>query len=372
MSKLLFLYGILLAISIKINPSNYWVWHLYGRWALTTFMGCLAYSWWVAGQLGSRQYFPLIAWVLASGVYIGLSPFSIYQREPDLLFKIAMSKDAVYGTLLFTLSTLFIACRPDNYSRVMRATLRNIFFLSLGYTLLQYKEEAFARGAFMGNASMNGCLIACLFPFGWETTNCRYKRGILLAVTLLAISMTDASQPYGCLGIVLAVMAYRGGFLGVISLRVCALIVLLILGLGYSLQGMELFNTSGRFAEWPVIISGVRQRANIFFGSGFGSSAHLISAIQMLHLQETKPLFGSLYLWYHSDWLQMFMELGIIGFSFVCWTWWRIVHTARHDVALISSLLGFSVCGLFNYPMHLAPSAVSIVLLIGLIIKKGD
>lgn len=71
----------------------------------------------------------------------------------------------------------------------------------------------------------------------------------------------------------------------------------------------------------------------------------------------------------HNDWLTIFYQYGLVGLSFVIGF---VVTIYRGNKMLFSALIIILVNMLGNYPLHLAPSAFLIIIIVGLMHREKE
>lgn len=119
---------------------------------------------------------------------------------------------------------------------------------------------------------------------------------------------------------------------------------------------------------WPKIIAFPIEQGRWIFGMGLGSFRHWGPELQMLHQFEV----GNWWLWAHSDWVQIFFELGIVGLglSLVCFLrllWLSFIRRDAISVALLVPL-GVVMCG--NYPLRLGEFAFLTAVICAFVYKR--
>lgn len=335
----------------------------------------------------SWGFLPLLLSCLLSGVYRGMWAFNGWMGIKDEGIREGLLHDAIYAYLVVLLGGLFLAWYPKRLNLPIRYLLNTIFYLSVGYTILQYGSIGYERGAFSGNASMNGCLIACLLPVSMSIWKNEAQKIISFCLAALAIYMTDASLPMGVLAVVCA-----GYFIAVSpSLKWAfggaAFIFGSIIGVAYNFTP-DFLNSSGRWKIWKQIITIFWNKGDVWFGEGIGGTFHIVSMIQV-HLAQIDhntrtmaqkiPLAWihkdpslDLFPWLHNDWLQTFFELGFIGLGSALLVYAFLCIKAYKRPALFASLLGFGAMATFNYPCRLVQSAICIICLVALILRDEN
>lgn len=245
------------------------------------------------------------------------------------------------------------------------AAASTLFFLMLYYTLVSlFEPDAWVRifrvvgwanavgiilGAFHGtpygllvNASMSGCLSAVLLPFFLE------KKRLGAAVLIVSIFIARQSLPLAVSSVMLAVFLVR---------HRCFLTLLLsggaILAVGKFLTHHEdgsLFNTHGRWLTWEDSFRWFNEHLSLWLGGGSGS----FFALGPMLTAKT----GNLFLWAHSEYLQVLLEQGIIGLTLLVSLYGMGLWKSRKMPALFYSLIGYGAFGVANMPFRFPVSAL--------------
>jgi hypothetical protein len=112
----------------------------------------------------------------------------------------------------------------------------------------------------------------------------------------------------------------------------------------------DVFGTNERYEFWGVAITKIfKSPLNVAFGLGPGTN-----------WGRPFPL--------HNEWLSLFFSYGLIGFYLiVCY----FMELKTENKILIAALLIAAVNALGNYPMHIAPTAFLVIVILALIEKEG-
>lgn len=368
---------------VLFRYGNYWSESWHTKYCLLMALGCLGFSYAIARQL-SWKFFPILATALLSGIWVGCFLFNQYIIDRDIGYREALAHDALYGVLCVVLGALFIARFPLRLVGALKKILLTFFSLSVVYTYWEWAcwpDQVMQRGAFSGNPSMNGCLIACLLPFALDLCQTKFQRWGLVTITLGAVTAVFASIPLGCLAV--ALFVYSSGGLSQKSRK--ALWGALATGgllciAGYGLQGKVFFDSDGRFEYWRNFFQdwlhgipgpiGYRIPISLWWGTGLGTSLHVGSELQLLHSTPAQALQGQdLFMWYHNEYLQTLFELGFVGLVALLLAWHELYRRAGSHRTYLASFLAWSGAALFNYPFRLPLHAMSLVVLATLILR---
>ncbi len=352
-----------------VRVGNHWASTVFCPYGMLMFFGSIVLSVFLSKRT-SWFFLPIIATALISGVYSGIWPFNDHQYERDFAYKSGLERDAMYAYLCVVLSAMYIAFFEPSWIRKSLKFLRWIFWLSLLVTFYQYDRVPFEREGLYGNASINGCVIAALFPLILARYRTRKAQALLLALTFLGVYMTDASIPLGVLAVSVS------GYLFVsIKNKTKALfwtgMTFADLGIaGYIFMGDSFFNSSGRFQEWKRIFAWWDINTNHWFGAGLGSTLHNVSYIQLIDAKPESRV--PVYMWMHSDWLQTYFELGIVGLIGALIAYYYLLKKAVTRSHFFGSALGLGAMAVFNYPLRDPKVALCCVLLVAIITKVDE
>ena len=203
-------------------------------------------------------------------------------------------------------------------------------------------------------AGMNGCLIAlCMLVSAAHAIKGpkNMLHTIIFFLGVLALWLSASSIPYGVLaccfvGYLLCERKFQPLHLA------GAMFIPIAIGFGY--DGVTLFDSAGRFTAYKVFMSDWWERGHVMFGMGPGSFAALAPSIQTKHNFMINA-DGGMWAWYwlHSDWLQSFFELGVVGgiliISVYLQSLFKLYRSNESQVFAIACGLGG--CALVNYPM---------------------
>lgn len=357
--------------------NNYW-WYSWGlKWFIMISVLTLA----LGVTLIRRVHWSLVPAFLStslSAIWVFAMRDNQYQGY-TILDILALGKASAYGLVSFILLAAFFSTAKKNTLLALENALGWLCSISTVCVIWQFMLgiDSYHRGGFIGNASMNGCLIAFTYPF---LTMRRYRLDSLFGeiwafiwcvLPVLAVFLTGASMAVGTMGAVL--MAYLFSSMASryslkLRLTVSAGAMLVSLLGGYVLWGKELWNPSGRFLIWKEAIKWWYGHYNIWFGTGAGTTSILLPYIQ----RQTNLEIGQWFLWFHNEWAQILFEQGIVGLlSFILLGWYTVKFAAGR-VYLISALAGYIICSIGNYPAHMPLHALIGMALVAMAFKYKE
>jgi O-antigen ligase len=321
---------------------------------------------WIAGSIGRRIHWSAglaLAWVLGSGIYVFGSPVSPYLAFGDgaVLTFDAITASAFVAVLL---PVMLVLSLPRGTLGYLLAAFGWLCYLDSGYVVVQWVwgADLAHRGGLLGNASLNGSLIACCYPILiWAMP---WRAGILPALLpVVAILASRSNVAWGALlagmGTPILVHACRRSW----DLVQGGMMSVALLGVGgYLALGAKFADTNGRFPVWFASLSWWRKHANPWMGTGLGTYYVLGPSLQRAYLPDQN---GHL-LWMHNDWLQILFELGWVGLALlVLMGVWAIARAVRNGrLWLASSLAAYAVVAAGNFPMHVPTLALLGILLV--------
>jgi O-antigen ligase len=128
-----------------------------------------------------------------------------------------------------------------------------------------------------------------------------------------------------------------------------------------------MINSSQRFDAYKVFMKYLYHHGMVTFGAGLGSLRVYAPTVQsesgfMVTFNES-GLKGWIWQWLHSDFLQSWFELGVIGFLLVLLIYIHsiIIAYRRGDQELFSLGLGLGIAAAVNYPCRYFSTAFLVV-----------
>jgi hypothetical protein len=276
------------------------------------------------------------AWACFSALRIFASPVSPYLDESNQWQAVLDCSTAS------ALASLFI------YLFAARA-LPMIRWSILFQVVALVNAIALIIGSFFGkpfgilmNASMSGCFNVSLLPLFFHG---KKRPGISILLLVISILVTAQSQPIGLLILLTEIVIFRAGY------RKSAVGFWLISGtLALMILGDRFLNTSGRLNIWTTAMHWWWNQSSVFLGSGLGTFFAI------------GPTFNrpDVFIWLHSDWLQVLFEQGVIGFVLIAVLFLRAIFNARirSRPAIQYALITYGVWGIANMPLHYPLSAL--------------
>lgn len=206
----------------------------------------------------------------------------------------------------------------------------------------------YLRAGFFNNASMAGCFVGFAYPFMRELIFIQLRNKYIgwasALAALIAVLLTDSSMALGtyCVTTFVLLLKYRWYKL--------ALALFTIPVVGYLLQGSILFDSTGRRAIITMGLDWWWQYGSRWIGQGPGTSAVFLPFLQQ-HAQGPEYKHA-IFLWFHSDWVQLLFEQGIVGLGVYLVGFLTAVRHALRTSYLIAPLFGVAFCALGNFPVH--------------------
>lgn len=365
------LFGLLVTLVFTYGQS-YWFTSWYLKWAILLAFISLSLATLAVKRSHWSVWLPIVS-TLLSGLYVFAwrdNPYAAY----DLTDLLAIKGTVAYATFSYLafLSYFLLACSRD-LSFVL-VGFGALCFLDSGSVLVQWLSGTapYHRGGLIGNASMNGCFLAVLLPLGLKILP-RDWRWLGVGLVVLAILAPFKAMPLLALGGVgltywICLKQKRAQYL-------LSLVILLGVGsfgavaLGYYFisKGWAVPD-SGRLSIWRVGLRWWWDSSNIWWGAGPGISQALLPYIQ----ESSGQLAGEYFLWFHNDFIQVTVEQGLVGFvGYSVLAFWAVRRSLDRPW-LTASLVGYGVCALGNYMVHLPLHAFLGFTLVAVALRKQD
>lgn len=233
---------------------------------------------------------------------------------------------------------------------------------------------------FMGNASINGCLIAMTYPLLNLKDEVRLKRPgfirstwdiLCVFIPIFALFASRSSVPVVTLALILFLYIWlQGADIEKLNTKAKRLSVAVSMVGAITLIAIwlipDLFVDSGRMNIWKVTMEWWIQKPQRWIeGTGLGTFFMWGPAVQ----KEAGVGTDQWWIWAHNDWYQVLFEMGfVLLVSYI----WLFIDTARKLFRkapyLGISLVALGFVALFNFPMHVAPTA----LFAGFLVSKAN
>lgn len=330
--------------------------------------------WFTVSREVGRLAATLLSWVVVSSLNVWLNPNSRYQElnAYDLMALRLFTTDALAKLMLVLTAMLCAARNKENFEKKGSALVAWYCLLDALFGVYQFlftthfcKEEN-TCGSFVGNPSMNTCFLVVLLPIAMKHFN-NTLRGLTLLAVMIVVLVSKSSLGFGMLalaGIVWAVLESGS----ILTMAYMALGVPALMGIGHLLLGSELTNSGDRLKMWEFFLSKWNVPHNWILGTGYGTfGVFSINLQKFFHVGE-----NGWWIWIHNDWLQSLMELGVPGVLLMICTYGvalsKLFLEGRRTATTSLVLLGAMM--FFNYPGHLAPTALFACWLMVLALKK--
>ena len=281
-----------------------------------------------------------------------------------MVFLISMTKD--YDIWVITAKVLcWIGFGFSVYAILQWLGLDQVF----GNSDFEYTNKVLKRKYHMltllGSHVFTGLTLSVISPLFLMFNRLKYR--IAYFVVILAIILTHNVTAY------FASVAGLLIFLVLTKRRIILIgtFVLVVLGGAYFHNNVKSFSDlSGRKNLWVSVINKYFATDMIFTGIGFGSYYYVVDAPKQREDKGFEP--GQLNtLWAHNEWLQLFIEGGVIGgvivIGYFINLFIRIKDLLVSDpsvltIGYLSVFLSFFVISLTFNPLHLAPLAMIFIL----------
>jgi len=143
---------------------------------------------------------------------------------------------------------------------------------------------------------------------------------------------------------------------------------LLISAIFYAFYGDQIISSSGRIENWRLFIDWFLEHGNMLTGQGLGSFWGYGPYIQRLKNPDQFFVFVNA----HNDWLQIFFELGAIGFFFSIISFFAILRKSISAPMLFSAFLTFGINAAMNMPLRYPITALAGLMITRIIIENEN
>lgn len=329
-------------------------------WAVFLLLLAPLLAWRVKAALPITLVIVFGLWAIMSGRY----------EEYALIDQIAFKQMAGLQTLVFVILIL-VAINSALCHLLLRFFFGYFMFscLYIIYNRIFLGVGAFNSTGLLGNASMVSCTLAVLLPLVFENLRRNFINGkltcIIYGIFWIAIFCSGSS-----LGIGLAALSTSG--LMVIHAKTKIFAIIGIYGLagaiGYVLLGGSLFHSSSRDIIYELSMKWWDQNANVWVGLGPGTTTILLPYIQKINDWSESYL----YIYMHSDWLQILFEHGVLGLISALGLFFYLIHRSRHNPYLTLSIVTYGIFMICNFPMRLPLTALLGAVLVGIIPTESE
>lgn len=370
----------LLILTVLIAPSfyfyeDYWRWSWYQRWGLQLCLIAVYIGWAVAKRIHWALFLPITI-TLLNGIYVCLVVHKVSWTITEMLhIQRAVSSSLITFVLMATFADLY----PKQHYK----TAVNVFAgLCLVDSLVIFAQyflgwEFNTRGGIYGNPSMSACFIAATQPFllRWKLDN--FWRVAFVAIPIGAIILTQSSVGLGCLALTWGAILYREVQTKVEIKRervIGLMLVLFVVGfvINSNIDGFQGYlRSSGRFSIWELGLEKFIEKGP----QGIGSTVVTLPWYQLQAGHESVNLpqgYGNLFMWHHSDWLQLFTEGGLLLLLSWLSLYAVILKRAWRSWYLFASCVSVGGMMMFNYPLRLPVHALLITMLAVIVLKDEE
>lgn len=308
-----------------------------------------------------------IVWTLAGAATLFLKPTVLGLPVDNQFLSLMQWSGAQAGLLCLLFVAPFLILNQERTKVVLRALailcLTDSLYV-IGQTCLG--TDPYLRNGFFFNASLNACLMAVLYPILAESEI--FSNGLpntlKRILPVAAVACTHSVLGWFAMAAAFAFCSFPVG------IALCSLSGLgsVLAGVRYFTLGSFLPDSSGRFSIWKMCLEFWPKNISILFGSGQGSATYLIPLVQQLDNATQKGYrpgeapspIHDYFLWAHNEWLQIFLEQGVIGLvlwgAVYCLAVKRSIESGNKWLAISLGVLGAISFG--NYPFRFFTTAL--------------
>lgn len=203
---------------------------------------------------------------------------------------------------------------------------------------------------FFGNTSMSGCFSAICLGLPLAKRIPLVLRWLFGGLLIWNVYLSQSSMAYLTALVILMMTVFcRSGWIWKLSTLAIGLCGYLF-GSIFDYQ-FHRFMHLDRIAAWEMFMGFWRTNVNMVWGSGTGSFFQWGVIVQ--RIENFQPKF--LWLWMHSDWLQLIFENGIVGMILAIWAIFVGFRAAINNGSLwlLPVMTGYIMLMAGNYPTQL-------------------
>ena len=215
--------------------------------------------------------------------------------------------------------------------------------------LFLHLESGVQMIGLMGNRSIGATFTAFWIFFAVHVVEDKCWHWAVWIIGVIAIACSNSSISFAALG--LGVAAWY-----LLTKRNWKMLGIGAVGAGVASMWVtpRMFLDNPRYHIWKIFYDFWTKNFNWWVGSGGGTfQAYGYTATQDAHYN-----YPAIFLWAHSDWLQIALEYGIIGFVLAVWAYGDVLWRARKKPYLFGGMIALAVTMIGNYPLENAPCAL--------------
>lgn len=322
------------------------------NWRLQTTVGLIGAIIWLSKEIYRRLHWSAgLSFLLVgcSAVFTVFAPISLYSAYPDASREVIASSAAQ--------SLVFLLCIVIP---VLFAEMTDLKWALFGFEVLclvncvfmiyNYFMTGSAIGL-MNNASINGTFVAIVWPMILFRSRFTYHLDQILIRFLLpfsAIIASGSSTAMSCIPLILlskVIFRHKGKFLksAIIAVPSTALIYIV-----YIVSIPKLSSGNGRWFIWQETLAYYIDQERYIFGNGSGTWQPLIWQVQKINGMT------DMFLWAHSEPIQILFEQGALGLSIILLLWITMVRKSWNHYRLwvFVSVIVLGFCTLTQFPFR--------------------
>ena len=260
---------------------------------------------------------------------------------PDQLTIKNLTKESLFSALiLFLFFEIF-----DGYLPLMKKVFQVLWWLEAITICFPLNHGIWHLNGLMGSTSIGTTFLALTFPLVFP------KRWLLAAAFIMGLAVWwHSATATMAVAVALTVLLLSRGWR-----QTAMLPILSVLIAGPFFKG-AIYGHQDRYTGWHMYLNDWWVRANHFLGWGHGAFKYYGPMAQERSGFGVVPGGMEVWLWPHSDWLQLLLDGGYIGLSLafalfvsVVWRYWR-----RQDWPHLACALTFGFAMVAQYPLNIA------------------
>lgn len=303
-----------------------------------------------------------------------------YVANLDRLTANSMDSTTAYTLVCFLFLSFFILLAEKSQLNSLRRIFAIAGVADASLVIVQsilHGLKPYGQGGFFDEGPVNGTFMVCTLPFILELNQRTFPlvRILMLGILILGILDTaildQGSNTFGVLVVVFVSLILFNNIGKFRSLRFkifSSFFVLLFFTAIFLHLNPNLFSGSGRFEMYRYSFEWLLKQPWQYWLLGMGNGSFFILGPGI------QKIFGYLdggsewFFWLHSDPLQTFFEMGLIGAALYLWflvDCFRFAINSR-DRNLTATFLGVLSASVFQYPIHVPLFSVFLICVFGM------
>lgn len=284
------------------------------------------------------------------------SPFA-HDQHLALLSMKTITQDAVIAALLFTLFTTLY----KNFLVAVRHAFCIAWFLEFVSLLLPRSVLGF--DGFLGNTSIGACFLSVVLWMLPTRIILNFEKELRVPIrvpalfaTVVLLAFLHSATAWMALGISFSVLT----FIQFPKYKWSALVPALFCLVTLMYVKSNIFGHFDRYDLWQMAMKDWWDNASIWFGYGHGTYKYMGPQAQLASGFMGNGPTKEIYLWLHSDILQLLFEGGVVGMAWALALYLQLIYKfyTRELEVYLAATIALGVVMLTQYPLELPSFAL--------------